>query len=478
MAVPTHDERDFRFARKYHLPMRIVIDCPAKPLKLEEMEHAYEDPGVMIQSPGFNGLASEEAWQKIAEFMEQKKIGRRTVHYRLKDWLISRQRYWGAPIPMVICESCGTVPVPEKDLPVLLPEDVRFKPTGVSPLRDHADFQNAKCPRCGKKARREPDTMDTFVDSTWYFLRYLSPDDREQAFRSELVNRWLPVDQYIGGIEHAILHLLYSRFINKVFYDMKLINFKEPFERLFTQGMIVKDGAKMSKSKGNVVSPDELIEQYGADTVRLYTLFMGPPEKDAEWSDRGVEGASRFLARLWRFVTGLGEWSVPATVQASELERQLHATIKKVTEDMEGDFKFNTAISAVMELLNTVYLFSPSTDGEKPLLRKTAETIVLLLGPFTPHLCEELWEMLGHRGSVLKESWPVYDPKALLVDEEEIVVQVKGRVRSRLVVPREITEEELRKIALKDSRIKEWIDGKQVKRVVVIPHRLVNIVAD
>jgi len=337
-----------------------------------------------------------------------------------------------------------------------------------------------KCPRCKGKARREPDTMDTFVDSSWYFLRYISARDDKKAFDTQDVNRWLPVDQYIGGVEHAILHLLYSRFVNKVLYDHGLVSFKEPFERLFTQGMIIKDGAKMSKSKGNVVSPDELIRRYGADTVRLYTLFIGPPEKDAEWQDQGVEGAHRFLARLWRLATSI-VGAVPRdrpefAGQAQEIRYELHRTIKKVTEDLEGDFHFNTAVSTCMEFLNSLYRFHPVSTQDQSLFKQSLKTLVLLLAPFVPHIAEELWTRLGGSGTVFRQAWPGYDSSALELEAEEIVIQVSGRVRSRLKVSREISEEELKTLVLKDPKVQEWVNGKTVKKVVTVPHRLVNIV--
>ncbi|MDD5085062.1 MAG: leucine--tRNA ligase [Candidatus Omnitrophica bacterium] len=476
MCVPAHDERDFQFAKRYSLPIRVVIDRPRDPLDVKSMSGAYVEEGVMVNSGPFNGISSREAMEKIADDMEKRKIGKRTVNYRLKDWLISRQRYWGAPIPIIYCKKCGIVPVPEKDLPVVLPDDVKFQPTGVSPLKGDEGFKHAKCPKCKSEAEREVDTMDTFVDSSWYFLRYLSADDPKKPFDSKRVNNWLPVDQYIGGVEHAILHLLYSRFIVKVFYDLNLVSFKEPFQRLFTQGMIIKDGAKMSKSKGNVVSPDELIERYGVDTVRLYTLFIGPPEKDAEWNDQGVEGAYRFLGRFWRLVDGINDWNVEGKVEANVLRRMAHETIKKVTDDLEGDFHFNTAISTIMELLNAVYQFRPKDETDRALLKECAKTMVLLLSPFTPHICEELWRRLGHKASVLKESWPRYEEKHLVREELEIAVQVTGRVRSRIVVPADISEEELKQKALNDEKVKSWIEGKQIKTVIIVPKRLVNIV--
>ena len=479
MAVPTHDQRDFEFAKKYKLPMRVVIDRPGESLDEKTMKEAYEDPGILVNSGAFTGVSSEEAKEKIADFMERNKIGKKTTNYRLRDWLISRQRYWGAPIPVIYCDKCGTVPVPEKDLPVLLPENVEFKPTGVSPLCDHPEFQKVHCPRCREKARREPDTMDTFVDSSWYFLRYINAKDNKQAFNSKDVNRWLPVDQYIGGVEHAILHLLYSRFITKVIHELGYISFKEPFSRLFTQGMIIKDGAKMSKSKGNVVSPDELIRRYGADTVRLYTLFMGPPEKDAEWQDAGVEGAYRFIARLWRLAeskTGADERFEGEVLDANEIRFRLHATIKKVTEDLEGDFHFNTAVSACMEFLNALYRFRPVSQEDRNLFQESVKKLILLLAPFVPHLSEELWSRSGGKETVFRQKWPTFDSKALEREEEEIVVQISGKVRSRLKVSREISEPELKDLVLKDPTVKEWIHGKEVKKVIAVPHRLVNVV--
>ncbi len=478
MAVPTHDQRDFLFAEKYHLPLRVVIDNPEEHLDEKSMKEAYEGDGVMVNSGAFTGKPNQEAWNLIADFMERNKIGKRTVNFRLRDWLISRQRYWGAPIPMIYCPSCGAVAVPEKDLPVILPEDVKFKPTGVSPLKDNEKFENTKCPKCGKPAKREVDTMDTFVDSSWYYLRYISPKDNQQPFDTKDVNKWLPVDQYIGGVEHAILHLLYSRFINKVLFDQKFVGFSEPFARLFTQGMIIKDGAKMSKSKGNVVNPDALIEKFGADTVRLYTLFIGPPEKDAEWSDRGVEGAYRFLGRLWRFVTQADDWKIAGegTISAKDLRRQTHEIIKKVTDDLEGDFHFNTAVSAIMELVNSCYQFEPKSAEDKKTLREAAESVVLLAAPFVPHISEELWRRLGHAKSVFRESWPKFDESAIRRDEIEIVIQVLGRVRSRVLVPAGISEDELKKKVLRDEKTKEFIDGKTVKKFIIVPGKLVNIV--
>lgn len=484
MAVPAHDQRDFEFAKKYNLPIRVVIDNPKEHLVGEKLKAAYVEEGIMTNSAQFNGIPSQEAIDKIADYMESKKIGKRAVAYRLRDWLISRQRYWGAPIPIIYCDKCGIVPVPEKDLPVLLPEAVKIKPTGESPLKDIAQFLNTNCPKCKGKAIRETDTMDTFVDSGWYYLRYLSPKDDKRAFNSEIVNRWLPVDQYIGGVEHAILHLLYSRFITKVFYDLGLVNFKEPFGRLFTQGMIIKDGAKMSKSKGNVVSPDELIAKYGADTVRLYTLFIGPPEKDAEWNDRGVEGAWRFLNRIWRltddFVELKSKGAQPEKIDATldkNLKRKTHATIKKVTQDMEGDFHFNTAISAIMELVNELYLaLAEKAKASLATVEEAVKTVVVLLAPFAPHICEEMWQMLGNKASIFDLPWPKHDESALKVEEITMVVQINGKVRAKILIAADSSEEELRKVALDNERVKEWIGGKPIKNFVVVPNKLVSIV--
>ena len=479
MAVPAHDERDFEFAKKYDLDIVVVIDDPKSSLDVKTMKQAFIEEGVMVNSSQFNSLPSPEAIEKIADYMEKEKIGRRKIHYKLRDWLISRQRYWGAPIPIVYCEKCGTQPVDEKDLPVLLPENVKFKPHGESPLKDAKSFVNVKCPKCRSKARREIDTMDTFVDSSWYFLRYLSPKDAKRPFDKELVNKWLPVDQYIGGVEHAILHLMYSRFIVKVLYDLGHVGFKEPFAKLFTQGMIVKDGAKMSKSKGNVVSPDALIEKYGADTVRFYTLFIGPPEKDAEWNDRGVEGAWRFLNRVWRLVES-SEFGVRSSETASKnstLKRKTHATIKKVTGDMEGAFHFNTALSAIMELVNEVYsnmnseLRTPNSE-----LKDAIKTIIILLAPFVPHIAEEMWERLGNKKSVFEADWPGYDETALTQDKITMPVQINGRLRSKIEVASSAGDEDIRKAVLEDPGVNKWTQGKPPKKIIVVKGRLVNLV--
>jgi leucyl-tRNA synthetase len=497
MAVPAHDQRDFEFAKKYNLPIRIVIQPSDRDKLQEEINQAYVEDGIQVNSAQFDGMPNREAIPRIIKFFEEKGIGKGSVNYRLRDWLISRQRYWGAPIPVVYCEGCGTVPVPEKDLPVLLPENVEFKPHGRSPLVDVEEFVNTTCPECKGKARRETDTMDTFVDSSWYYLRYLSPDDDTQAFDSKEVNKWLPVDQYIGGIEHAILHLLYSRFITKVLFDIGLINFNEPFKNLFTQGMIIKDGAKMSKSKGNVVSPDSIIAKYGADTQRLYTLFIAPPQRDAEWSDRGVVGASRFLNRLWQnVVTFEGHFKdVPETEirhdlfssETKELYRYANLTVKKVTEDIEESWHFNTAIASVMELLNMVVNFSAGIKDKDfkderninylNVLRFSLETIVKVLAPFVPHICEELWEVLGNTPSIFSVPWPSYDKGVIVAEQVEMVIQINGKVRSRVVVPSDIGEEDLKLRVMEDKKIKESINGKKIIKTIIVPKKLVNLVA-
>ena len=485
MAVPAHDQRDFEFAKKYNLGIEAVIDNPKEPLDAGKMKEAYIEEGVMVNSGKFNGIPSLEAIEKIADFMEEKKIGRREVHFKLRDWLISRQRYWGAPIPMIYCDKCGIQSVDEKDLPVILPKNIKFKPHGESPLKDAPEFVKVKCPKCGGGARREIDTMDTFVDSSWYFLRYLSPKDDKRPFDKELVNKWLPVDQYIGGVEHAILHLLYSRFIVKVLYDMGQIGFKEPFAKLFTQGMITKNGIKMSKSRGNVVSSDDLIEKYGADTVRLYTLFISPPEKDAEWSDRGVEGAWRFLNRVWRLVEDSYRPSAISRQldeEGSDLKRKTHATIKKVTEDMEGTFHFNTAISAIMELVNEIYAFIPIGERDNYPVPRSGEvneavrTVVILLAPFVPHVAEEMWERLGNKESIFKAKWPMYDKNALSQSTIEFPIQINGKLRSKIEAPSEAGEDEIKKLVLKDRIVIKWLKGRTPKKIIIVKGKLVNLV--
>ncbi|MFQ5957228.1 MAG: leucine--tRNA ligase [Candidatus Brocadiales bacterium] len=486
MAVPAHDQRDFEFAREYDLPIRVVIQPEDERLDPDTMEKAFTSDGVQVNSGQFDGLPNRVAMEKITEYLERNKIGTRSVSYKLRDWLISRQRYWGAPIPIVYCDKCGTLPVPEEDLPVVLPDVEEFSSVKGSPLAAVEDFVNTKCPNCGGRARRETDTMDTFVDSSWYYLRYLSPKDDKKAFDSAMVNKWLPVDQYIGGVEHAIMHLLYSRFITKVLYDLGLVGFQEPFQNLFTQGMIIKGGAKMSKSKGNVVSPEAIIEKHGADTLRLYLLFIGPPEKDAEWTDRAVVGGSRFLTRLWQKVMkhadglrSINKWEgdiVSLPDDSRRIYRATHRVIKEVTEDIESSWHFNTAIAAIMALFNQVERFDASDHVSKQVLRHSLESIILLLAPFVPHICEEMWEALGNGPSVFEQGWPSYDEEAVQEEQLEIVVQVNGKVRSRLIVSPDTEEDEIKARALDDENVKRFLDGKKVVNVISVRRKLVNIV--
>jgi len=480
MAVPAHDERDFEFAKKYDLPIREVIR-PSGVGEGEELKEAYVGAGVMVNSGLFDGLSSQEGWRGIADALEKSNTGGRCVNYKLRDWLISRQRYWGAPIPMIYCPTCGVVPVPEEDLPVRLPREVDFKPkgSGQSPLSTNPDFVNTHCPSCGGEARREVDTMDTFVCSSWYFLRYLSPRDDSRPFDPELAARWLPVDQYVGGAEHAVMHLLYARFVTKVLFDLGHITFDEPFTRLVHQGTITKDGAKMSKSKGNVVNPDEFIEQYGADTYRVYLMFMGSYQDGGDWSDEGIVGIDRFLNRIWRLVgqylemkDSLGTQEPPA-----EILRILHATIQQTGHDLER-FHFNTAISRIMEFVNALYLYigeKRPEDLSGELLGLTISNLVLLLAPFAPHLSEELWTLLGNSESVFLQSWPTFDESYLTTDQITIVVQVNGKVRSKIEVPADLDQDELKKRALEDEKIKSYT-SEGIKRVIVVPGRLVNVV--
>ncbi|MBP2634982.1 MAG: leuS [Firmicutes bacterium] len=485
MGVPAHDQRDWEFAGKYGLNKKVVIQPANKELTIADMTGAYDGQGIMINSGEFSGLDNEAGKVKIAEWFEQQSIGKRRVNYRLRDWLISRQRYWGAPIPIVYCPECGTVPVPKEQLPVLLPQNVDFASGSVSPLAKADDFINCTCPKCGGKARRETDTMDTFICSSWYYFRYTSPHSEEEPFDPDKANYWMPVDQYIGGIEHAILHLLYSRFFTKVLKDAGLVNVNEPFKNLLTQGMVIKDGSKMSKSKGNVVSPEEIIGKYGADTARLFILFAAPPERDLEWSDQGVEGAYRFLGRLWRIIEHYVPLiKAPASDEANELSkaekelrRVLHVTIKRVTEDISQRFNFNTAISAIMELVNAMYAIKE--QGVTPnavLAREVVAGLLKMIAPFAPHVAEELWQETIAEGSVHKQFWPTFDAAALEVDEVEIVLQINGKVRDKVVVPVGLTAKELEDTALAQQKVQALIDGKTVVKVISVPQKLVNIV--
>ncbi len=495
MAVPAHDTRDWAFAKKYGLKIRISIQNPEHGLDLQHMVDAYCEDGTVVDSGPFSGMANREAISAMTKHATDHGFGGAMVHFRLRDWLISRQRYWGAPIPIIYCDRCGTVPVPESDLPILLPENVVFGASGESPLAGSEEFIRANCPKCGGPGRRESDTMDTFVDSSWYFLRYLSARDESKAFDRETCDNWLPVDQYIGGIEHAILHLMYARFLTKVLCDFGLIGFDEPFAHLFTQGMICKrsekDGQlyKMSKSKGNVVSPDSLIARYGADTVRLYTLFIGPPEKDAEWNDQGIEGASRFLRRLWRRVYEkrdiLRSASTVATDSSGmgEDERQLwrktHESIRNVTRDIDSGFHFNTAVSEIMELMNAIDhcdIDESSDSLRKNVYREAIETVILLLSPFSPHISEELWEELGHEPSVLKCRWPAANDAAMERQEAEIAVQVNGKLRGRLTVGIDLDDKQLESSVMAWEGIQKYVKGKQIRKVIIIKNKLVNVV--
>ena len=486
MGVPAHDQRDWEFAGKYGLPKKVVVRPIDKELMIDDMTGAYDGQGTMVNSGEFSGLDNETGKVKIAQWFENQGIGKRRINYRLRDWLISRQRYWGAPIPIIYCPDCGTVPVPKEQLPVLLPENIDFASGSVSPLAKAEEFINCTCPKCGGKARRETDTMDTFICSSWYYFRYTSPHSADEPFDPDKANYWMPVDQYIGGIEHAILHLLYSRFFTKVLKDAGLVNVNEPFKNLLTQGMVIKDGSKMSKSKGNVVSPEEIIGKYGADTARLFILFAAPPERDLEWSDQGVEGAYRFLGRLWRIVDQYvpliktetaSDDTNELTKPEKELRRILHITIKRVTEDIGQRFNFNTAISAIMELVNAMYaLKEQNVTPSVALAREVVAGLLKMLAPFAPHITEELWQETIAEGSVHKQSWPVFDASALEVEEVEIVLQINGKVRDKVIVPVGRTSHELEKIALKQQKVQELIAGKTIIKVVAVPQKLVNIV--
>ena len=487
MAVPAHDQRDFEFARKYELPIRIVVQPEAEKIDSDSLQSAYEEPGILTNSAQFNGLASEDARLAITEFAEQKGFGKSKTTYRLRDWGISRQRYWGTPIPMIHCGVCGIQPVPEHDLPVVLPPDAKPDKSGRSPLHFLESFYKTTCPSCGGEAKRETDTMDTFVESSWYFTRYACPDYTTGPLDRTRVDHWLPVDQYIGGVEHAILHLLYARFFTKVLRDLNYISVGEPFKNLLTQGMVIKDGAKMSKSKGNVVDPNDLIEEYGADTVRLFSLFAAPPERDLDWSNKGVEGASRFLNRVYRFVENNRELLNTAPEQlpsdldekSRSLHRKTHQTIRKVTLDLENDFHFNTAISAVMELVNLM-LSLVSDEAEHKIIpavtKEAVDSTLLLLSPMTPHFCSELWEISGHEEHLEKHSWPSFNPESAREDEITVVLQVNGKVRSRLSVPPEINDDELKALTLQDDKVLKFVGSKPIRKVIVVPKKLVNVV--
>ncbi len=490
MSVPAHDERDYEFAKKYELEIRLVI----LPISNDPEETMTEPPvpftahdGMVINSGMYSGMSCADAIKKMSAYAEQKGIGKATVTYRLKDWGISRQRYWGTPIPMLYCEKDGIVPVPEKDLPVILPEDVEITLTGGSPLSRVPEFVNATCPKCGGPARRETDTMDTFVDSSWYFYRYTDAHDDRAPFDSKIADYWFPIDQYIGGVEHAILHLIYSRFWTKFMRDLGMIANDEPVERLFTQGMVIKDGAKMSKSLGNVVSPDEMVARYGADAARLYSLFAAPPDRDLDWQDSGIEGIQRFLGRVYRFFVRNAATkpasadfvSADLSSEARAIQRKLHQTIKRVSDDFQGRWHFNTCISAIMELVNALYAAEDAIARNlipKSLITEVQRNVVLLLAPFAPYLAHELWEMLGETSTLLTAPWPKYDAELAKEEEIEIPVQINGKLRSRVVVPADATEEFVLERALADEKVRVAIAGKQIIKKIYVPGKMLNLV--
>lgn len=487
MGVPAHDQRDFDFAKKFDLEIIPVIDTHDPDVDFNNMTEATPAEGTMFNSGKYDGMNNKDAIKEITKDFHHKGIGREKVNYKLRDWLISRQRYWGCPIPMIYCEDCGWVPEKEENLPVRLPIDVEFTGKGDSPLTTSADFQNTTCPCCGKPAKREIDTMDTFMDSSWYFLRYCDPHNSEKPFDKEKADYWMNVDQYIGGVEHAILHLLYARFFQMVLHDLGLVEAEEPFKNLLTQGMVIKDGTKMSKSIGNVVSPEEIQQRYGSDTARLFILFAAPPEKELDWSDSGVEGSYRFLNRVYRLVYDYIENIRGEVVTDSRIEIRnerdkslnytLNGTIKKVTEDAGGRYSFNTAISSIMELVNELYKYKQSGEINIPLMELAINDLLLILNPFTPHITEELWSDMGHKERVYQTPWPEYDPSALVLDEIEVIVQINGRIKDKLVVPRDTDKEKLEELARSSAKVQSACEGKTIVKAIVIPGKLVNFVA-
>jgi leucyl-tRNA synthetase len=489
MSVPAHDQRDLDFARKYNLPVRIVIQPKDETLDEKNMTQAYGADGAMMHSDSFDGLIGQEARSKVCEYLEKEGIGKATVNFRLRDWGVSRQRYWGTPIPVVHCDACGIVPVDYDQLPVELPLDAQLGEKGQSPLHTLESFYKTPCPKCKAPAKRETDTLDTFFCSSWYFDRYTSPRQEEKPFDPEDNGYWMPVDQYVGGIEHAILHLLYSRFFNLVLNDLGLTKAKEPFDHLLTQGMVIKDGTKMSKSKGNVVDPDEIIKTYGADTARVFILFAAPPVKDLEWSEQGVEGCYRFLKRVWRIFSDFVDevkTSAPADENFStsvkelkELRRMTHITIRRVTEDIEKRMQFNTAIAAIMEFVNHLYHFKDWKEKQDAIdsasvIRESMEALILTLWPFAPHISEEMGALLNFSGP--EKSWPLYNEELTQTDEILIVLQVNGKVRQKLQIEAGISDEDLKSLALGDPKIQEWTQDKEIKKVIIVPKKLVNIV--
>jgi leucyl-tRNA synthetase len=488
MAVPAHDERDFAFAKRHDLPIRVVVQPPDGEIVSENLQEAFAGYGTVVDSAEFTGLPSQEALSNMAERAEAGGFGAKAVTYKIRDWGVSRQRYWGTPIPMIYCDACGILPVPEDDLPVLLPRDVTIRGKGESVLKENADFVHTACPKCGGAARRETDTMDTFVDSAWYFYRYTDPKRDDSPFRSEIANYWFPIDLYIGGIEHAILHLIYARFWTKMMRDLGLVDIDEPVVTQLSQGMVIKDGAKMSKNKGNIVEPDEVVAKYGADTLRLYVLFEAPPEKEVNWTDQRLEGPARFLQRVWRFVTNEAEAIASASpIEGREewndlegaLRRKTHQTVMKVTRDIEERFHLNTAIASIMELTNELYKAMdprPQRSTTWTAIREATEVMIQLLSPFAPHMAEELWQSLGNRKGLTTVAWPGYDPAIAAEEMLTLVVQVNGKLRSRLEVPVDQPEEEIKRKVLEDDKVRSFIEGREIRRVIVVPNRLVNVV--
>ncbi len=491
MGVPAHDQRDFMFAKKFNLAIKVVINPKNEVLKVEDMTEAMTTDGIMTNSTEFDGMDNIKGKEAVVSKLESLKSGKKTVNFRLRDWNISRQRYWGSPIPVVYCDTCGIVPIPEKDLPVILPTEVKINADGKSPLPQTESFINTPCPKCGKNARRETDTMDTFVESSWYFARYADARNNNEPVDKKIISYWLPVDQYIGGVEHAILHLLYARFFTKVLRDTGFYpaDLAEPFSRLLTQGMVLKDGFKMSKSKGNVVDPTEMIEKYGADTVRLFCLFAAPPERDFDWSEAGIEGAYRFLSRVWRLCAELQE-HIKAVLPASfvnatntttkELKFKEHSTIKKVNEDMSNKFQFNTVIAAIMEFVNTMYSLKDElikTDEGKEALSSSIATLLALLSPIAPHITEEIWTSLGHKNSLTELNYPEHTEDALVKDNITLVVQINGKMRGKLELPANINNAEAEKLALADPNVAKHLDSLNIMKVIIVPQKLINIVA-
>ncbi len=471
MGVPAHDERDFAFAKKYNLPIPVVIASPQ--WQGEELEEAYTEDGTMVNSGQFDGLSVDEGFEAVSDFLKEKGWGGKSVRYKLRDWLISRQRYWGAPIPIIYCDRCGAVPVPEKDLPVLLPEDAEFKPTGESPLKYNAQFVNTTCPSCDGAAKRETDTMDTFMCSSWYFLRYASPNTNDAPFDDEKVKYWLPVDIYTGGAEHAVMHLFYARFFIKAIRDMGLVDFDEPFIHLFNQGIIIAKKQKMSKSKGNVVNPDAYVSELGADAVRAYLMFVAPWEMGGEWNDSGISGISRWLNRLWKLV--LDEYDTKNRNDNSQLKRITHQTIRKVTHDLEK-LRFNTMISALMEFTNFLTRVKEAGSVSREDWQQAIETLLILLAPTAPHLTEELWQRIGNEYSIHDQRWPVWDEELAKEEEITLVVQINGKMRDKLPVPASISEDEARNLVLARQKVKSYIENKQIAKLIYVPKRLINLV--